>query len=273
MQYQTFEPHPDLSSIVQCYWSLEVPARPNPEKQRIVPDGTIEMAFILGDDIRRFTSDSDFIIQPRAMILGQTIKPFYIQPVGEVKTFAVRFYPYGFANFIETDIKDLLNKETHINLLFEKEEARELSIGIGQASNTEERIAVVENFLLERMSQSTTIDKIVTSTVDDIIQSNGSLAVHELVKMHQSNRRQLERKFSKQVGLSPKQLGKVIRLQAALKLLIHDKGNNLTQVAYASDYYDQAHFIKDFREFTGTSPKDYLKNKNLELSTLFYSPD
>ena len=273
MNYQTFEPQANLSSIVQCFWTLEVPSNRDAEKQRIVPDGTIEMAFILGDDIKRYTDDNEFIIQPRSMVLGQTIKPFYIQPTGEVNTFAIRFYPYGFANFIKKDIKDLLNKETPIDELFAKSESQKLESAIFRATNTTQRIELIEEFLIEQLSKSSTIDKIVASTVNDIMLSSGSLSVNDLIEKHKSNRRQLERKFSKQVGLSPKQLGKVIRLQAALKLLISNDAKDLTQIAYTSDYYDQAHFIKDFREFTGTNPKDYLKNKELELSTLFYSAE
>ena len=65
------------------------------------------------------------------------------------------------------------------------------------------------------------------------------------------NRRQLERKFSTLIGLSPKQLSKVVRLQATIKLLSNKQFTNLTSIAYESDYYDQSHFIKDFKEFTG----------------------
>lgn len=72
MNYQTFQPHPDLESLINCYWTLEVPADNDSKKQRIVPDGCIEMAFILGDDIMRYTSQDEFILQPRAM-LGQKI--------------------------------------------------------------------------------------------------------------------------------------------------------------------------------------------------------
>ena len=63
MNYQTFQPHSDLESLISCYWSLEVPSETNAQKQRIIPDGTIEMAFILGDDIKRYTSENEFIIQ------------------------------------------------------------------------------------------------------------------------------------------------------------------------------------------------------------------
>lgn len=271
MNYQTYQPHPDLSSIIQCYWTLEVPHNIDAEKQRIVPDGSIEMAFILGDDIKRFTSENEFVLQPRALVVGQINQPFYIQPVGEVNTFAIRFYPFGFGNFMNRDIKDLLNREAPISEIFKKEDANNLESLIIEASSTKKRIEIVEEFLLNQLSKASLIDKVVSSTVNDIIESKGGLAINELLSKHGFNRRSLERKFSKQVGLSPKQLGKVIRLQAALKLLIESDAKNLTQVAYASDYYDQAHFIKDFQEFTGTNPKNFLESKELELSTLFYT--
>lgn len=135
MDYQTFEVHPDLQSVVKCYWTLEVPAESSSEKQRIVPDGCLEMAFILGDNIKRFTSETDFILQPRAMVLGQTIEPFYIQPVGYVNTFAIRFYPYGFSNFVTTSIKKLANKETPIAELFGCSTAHELEHSIIHAAD------------------------------------------------------------------------------------------------------------------------------------------
>jgi hypothetical protein len=55
MNYQTFQPHSDLVPLVKCYWTLEGLADEHSERQRIIPDGCIEMAFILGDDIKRYT--------------------------------------------------------------------------------------------------------------------------------------------------------------------------------------------------------------------------
>ena len=70
------------------------------------------------------------------------------------------------------------------------------------------------------------------------------------------------------IGLSPKQLSKVIRLQATLKILSTQNAENLTTIAYECNYYDQAHFIKDFKEFTGMSPKQFYAD-NLRMSALF----
>jgi len=273
MNYQTFQPHPDLKSLVKCYWSLEVPADPDSQRQRIIPDGCIEMIFILGDDIKRYTSGDDFIIQPRAMVLGQTIEPFYIEPVGYVNSFAVRFYPYGIVNFVATSIKDLANKETPIELLFGERPAKELEQKIIQAADTKERIEIIENFLFEKLIEKTTIDNIVKTTIDALLSTKGSTSINTILKDDLSKRRQLERKFLKQIGISPKQLGKVIRLQTALKLLLNQQLENLTKIGYESGYYDQAHFIKDFKEFTGTNPKEFLDDERMALSSIFYTED
>ena len=271
MDYQTYEAHTDLNTLVSCYWTLEVPEQPEPQKQRIVPDGCIEMAFILGDDIKRYTSENEFILQPRAMVLGQTIEPFYIEPTGYVNTFAIRFYPFGFANFVTESISNLVNKETPIDQLFEKEAAEALELEIINAKDTRHRISIIDKFLLDQLNEDKTINRIVKSTVDSLLSTNGTASIHSILKDDLSKRRQLERNFKKQIGLSPKQLGKVIRLQSALKLLLDPTAENLTDIAYKSDYFDQAHFIKDFREFTGISPKEFFTNENLALSALFYS--
>ncbi|MTI29561.1 AraC family transcriptional regulator [Xanthovirga aplysinae] len=270
MNYQTFQPHPDLESLICCYWTLEVPATDDAQKQRIIPDGTIEMAFILGDDIKRYTSKDNFILQPRAMVLGQTIEPFYIEPTGYVDTFAIRFYPYGFANFVTVPIKTLANKETPIEILFGEKTAKKLELEIVQAINTKQRIEIIERFLINKLSEQSTVDSIVRTTIDTLLLTKGSASIGGILKEDLSKRRQLERNFLKQIGISPKQLGKVIRLQSALKMLLNEKGENLTNIAYENEYYDQAHFIKDFKEFTGISPKEFLGNENMTLSSIFY---
>src|SRR6218665_1611765 len=100
MNYQTYQSSNILNSLVKCFWSLEVPKEYSSEKQRIVPDGCMELIFILGDDIKRFVAEEQFIIQPRAIVVGQITEPFTIQPTGYVHCFAARFYPYSVANFI-----------------------------------------------------------------------------------------------------------------------------------------------------------------------------
>jgi AraC-like DNA-binding protein len=270
MNYQTFHPNPKLESLVSCYWTLEVPVKDPPQRQRIIPDGTIEMAFILGEDIKRYTNGDEFIIQPRSMVLGQTIEPFYIEPTGYVNTFAIRFYPFGFSNFVNIPIENLANKETPLKELFGEQIAENLEKRIALAESVKEKIQIIEGFLIEKLNEEKTIDKIVKTTIDALMLSKGSESISNIINKDKSTRRQLERMFKKQIGISPKQLGKVIRLQTALKLLLNQESEKLTNIAYKCEYYDQAHFIKDFKEFTGVSPKEFSGNENMTLSSIFY---
>ncbi|TCD01358.1 AraC family transcriptional regulator [Pedobacter psychroterrae] len=273
MDYQTFQPHSDLASLVKCYWRLEVPVEAQKEKQRILPDGCIELIFILGDDIKRYTSEHEFIIQPRAVVVGQITEPFIIQPTGYVHCFAARFYPLGFANFVTTPLKNLANKETPIGMLFGEEAAKELAQKMIGAANTDEQIKIIETFLLQKYEHKVTIDHIVKSTVEALLATKGNTSIANLLKEDPTKRRQLERKFVELIGLSPKQLGKVIRLQSALKLLLNQQPEKLTRIAYESDYYDQAHFNRDFKEFTGINPKEFLESDKMLLSAIFYTED
>lgn len=270
MQLRKFQPSADLAPLVNYYWTLEVPAMSQPIRQRIVPDGCIEMAFILGDDIKRYTSEVAFVIQPRELVIGQISKPYFIEPTGYVNTFAVSFFPFGFGNFVTRPIHELADKETPIEGLFGPKVASELSTQIIAAENAQLRIQVIEAFLSERLSEQLTIDAIVQSTVDALIATKGNTSIGQLLRAAPARRRQLERKFKDQIGISPKQLARIIRLQAALKLLLTQQEASLTHIAYQSDYYDQAHFIRDFKAFTGVSPKAFLGNDTMALSTLFY---
>ncbi len=270
MNYQTFEPNNDLATFVKCYWTLESPKEETPEKQTIVPDGCMEMIFHYEDLYRQYTEGGNFI-QPRCFVIGQLTRPLEIEPTGETGIFSVRFHPNGFLPFATIPIKEMENTAISLEKLFGKD-GREIEQKILTANSTSERIKLIEIFLLNRLTRNETIEQIVKSTVETILTDNGQLSVNELSKQVNINRRQLERKFSSAIGLSPKQLSKTIRLQATLKMLLNKNFTNLTSLAYENEYYDQAHFIKDFKELTGFTPKEFYGN-NLKMSSLFYGTD
>lgn len=268
MNYQTFEPNNDLTTFIKCYWTLESLKEEIPEKQTIVPDGCMEMIFHYGDLYRQYTENGESIIQPKCFVIGQLTRPLEIEPTGKTGIFSVRFHPNGFLPFATIPIKKMENTAISLEELF-GQNGQEIEQKILTATSTSERINLIETFLLNRLTDIETVDRIVKSTVETILTANGQLSVDELSKQTNINRRQLERKFSSTIGLSPKQLSKTIRLQATLKMLLSKNFTSLTALAYENEYYDQAHFIKDFKELTGFTPKEFYGN-NLTMSSIFY---
>jgi transcriptional regulator GlxA family with amidase domain len=115
-------------------------------------------------------------------------------------------------------------------------------------------------------------NEIAKESVELLFQMKGQISVVELAQRLGISKRNLERRFSQEIGLSPKQLAKTIRLQALLKMLNQSQSKSLTELALECGYYDQAHFIKDFKEFTGLSPKQFYAD-NLKMSNLFIGTD
>lgn len=267
MNYQTFEPCNDLTTLVKCYWILESPREENTQRQTIVPDGCLEMIFHYGDLYRQYTENGNNFIQPKCFVIGQLTRPLVIEPTGETGIFSVRFHPNGFLPFATIPIKETENTAVSLEKLFGKD-GLEIETKILNANSTVDRIRLIETFLLNRLTDTKTIDRIVKSTVETILTANGQLSVNELSKQLNINRRQLVRKFSSAIGLSPKQLSKTIRLQATLKMLLNKKFTSLTTLAYENEYYDQAHFIRDFKELTGYTPKEFYGN-NLKMTSFF----
>ncbi len=272
MHYQTHSPNDALADFVDCYWTLESSEEPGEDeltRQTIVPDGCMEMIFHFGDLYRQYIKGDQSIIQPRCFVFGQLTKPLVIEPTGRTGIFSVRFHPGGFVPFTEYPIKEMENRAVPLEEVFTSEDVNKLIDDILNAKSQENRIEVVEQFLKSLLQDSKTIDRIVKSTVETITTANGQLKVSEVSDQLNTNVRQLERKFANAVGLSPKQLSKTIRLQAALKLLLNKKHEKLTSLAYEGEFYDQAHFIRDFKSFTGLTPKEFYGD-HLKMSSLFF---
>ncbi|MFD0797342.1 DUF6597 domain-containing transcriptional factor [Maribacter chungangensis] len=269
MIHQTFEPNPDLAPLIKCYWTLEIPKEDAPTKNTIVPDGCMKMIFHYRDPYNHYDEKDTSIELPKSFVIGQLTRPYIVEPTGETGTFFVCFHPNGFLPFATFPIKEMENTAVPLEKLFRKD-GHVLQDAILNASSTKERIEIIEDFLSKRLRNTKTVDNIVKSTIETILTGNGQLSVTELSQQNQVNRRQLVRKFSSDIGLSPKQLSKTIRLQATLKMLLTKDVKSLTDLAYENEYFDQAHFIREFKEFTGLTPKEFYGD-NLKMSLIFDS--
>lgn len=271
MNHKIFEPQQNLAEWVKCYWTLESALENTPLKNTIIPDGTMKLIFHYGDTYKHHPNDKESIVLPKCFLIGQLTRPYIVEPLGTTGSFVVRFQPNGFLPFADISIKEIQNTAVPLDKLFGKE-GEEIGERILNANSTSVRIELIETFLLKRLTDSKTIDNIVKSTVETILNANEQFSINELSEQNNINRRQLTRKFSSTIGLSPKQLSKTVRIQKTLKTLLTQEVTNLTDLAYENEYFDQAHFIKDFKEFTGLTPKEFYGD-HLKMSLIFDRED
>ena len=102
-----------------------------------------------------------------------------------------------------------------------------------------------------------------------ILQYKGLVTVNKLVRYTGYTQRHIERKFTESIGINPKMFCNIVKLHSFLRYMKEKPGNNIiTGLAYDAGYSDQSHLLKDFRKYTGMTPKEYL-NHTTKLTVNF----
>jgi len=153
MIHKIFEPQEDLATFVKCYWTLEIPKEKAPKISTIVPDGCIKMIFHYADTYRHFNENGNSTLLARSFVIGQLTRPYEVQPTGKTGTFFVCFHPNGFLPFANFPIKEMENKAIPLEELFGKE-GQDIGQYILNAESTQERISLIEAFLLNRLTSN-----------------------------------------------------------------------------------------------------------------------
>lgn len=267
MDYQVYQPQQRLERYVKYYWTLHNDDDTMPHsRERVFPDGCIELIFNYADEMRKFENDEG-IVQPRNIVHGQIKKFIELESTGKIGLFCARFQAAGFQPFIDFDVSELTDRSMTVQEIW-NEEGRSVENEMKLADTNEKRMAVMESFLLQRLAKSKKIHTEIGLCVDDIIASDGLITVDELSGKYHIGKRHLERKFLSHVGLSQKLFSRIVRFNKALQLINDKDFSTFTNVAHEGGFYDQAHFIRDFKEFTGLNPKQYF-SENLEMVKFF----
>jgi AraC-like DNA-binding protein len=134
------------------------------------------------------------------------------------------------------------------------------------AKNNFERLAFINRFLEIRIQEFKRPE--IVHAAQDIYRKNGVVNVLHLASQASFSQRQFERNFKEQTGFTPKTFSRIVRFKSLVSQY-KKENSTLTQLAYAFGYYDQAHFIQDFKQFSGYNPLTYFSGKADEV---FYAP-
>jgi AraC-like DNA-binding protein len=177
----------------------------------------------------------------------------------KIGTILVCFTETGASHFFKNPLNELFSLSLSLDHFFADSEIASVQEQLTEAVSDARRIAIVENFLISKLIEKAD-DILILQAIRHIHQSNGTIRIHELNKILNVSQSPLEKRFRAVVGTSPKKFSSIVRFNSVLKNL--GQNNSLAQLGYDNDYFDQAHFIKDFKAFTGESPEKFLKAKS-----------
>ena len=259
MLYQVFDPPANLAPYVRFFWMLEAEVEPGEEfVHRSMADGCVEMVFHYRAAFDEITQENLIEASPLASIQAQSTRFRRFVTRKSFGIFGTYLYPFAIPRLFGFPASDFTNISPDLASVFGIEGAI-LDEQICTAESNESRIKVISEFLTRKLNSTSRELPAIYRSIHTVHASNGKLAVDSLAAEHNISRRQFERRFKDLAGLSPKLYSRVVRFQAATQFKLTGT-RDLTEIAYACGYYDQSHFINDFREFSGYTPKEYFWN-------------
>lgn len=257
MKYKEYIPCEALRRYVKCYYIYES-ATDAVFEDKAFATGCVEMMFNLGTGRWQTLTGNEFKTTPSIELWGQIIQPLTFRSVGNNIMFGIRFNPHAAAVFLNEDVSLFNNQVTDLSMVSGKL-INTLYSKLQDTTLFNKRIEFVEEYLLKRLSL---FEKklhhvgLINSVTSELKQEGFYDNIENVASRYGITSRYLQKIFLQHTGLTPKLYSKINRFQKSLQL-IAKKDASLTSIAYECGYFDQSHFIREFRSFTGVVPSAY----------------
>ncbi len=227
MYYREILPIKALQQYIMYFWILEdVTNETFPKTFKIIPDGIPALIFQSGENLFLNHEGKEM---PPLYLYGQSTTYAEHQITGSFSIMGAYLYPTSLKTLFNIDASELNNQNIALADIIKDPILEQLL----NSASIEEKIVIISQFFLYRIQQ--------------INSSNKKAELATSLLQH-----------GQYVGLSPKLFSRIMRFQSSLNKLRHSDVKSFTELAYEANYFDQSHFIKDFKAFTGTSPKNFV---------------
>jgi AraC-like DNA-binding protein len=224
----------------------------NAESYTVLPGPFPVMGFRIAGELRAVRSRGPELLQPAGMTAIQEAPQSY-QSLPHTWTVLVALKPEGAFGLFGIPMAELVNREVALEHLISPHAARMTEERVAAATTADEAALAVTSMLagVARASRAR-IHPAVAAAASAILASHGSPRIEQVAQASTRSRRQLERLFRTQVGVSPKRLASLARFAWAAKRVA--RAESLGRLAFAAGYADQAHFIREFKAFAHLTP-------------------
>ncbi len=271
IEFNHIEPHNLLKPYIEKIWVFESSGKlPSDDLKLVVPNGNIKLTFFSVNGITASVDGKTITSREGTINLTgivdiplnlDTEKDIYTQTIG------IEFNPKGAYRFFQFNLGEIKNQIYPLDEVMGPV-GKHLEERIVNTTSVRGKIDVLQQFLVKQLFQHNG-DLIFEFCVDNIILSKGKITVKELEKKTGYSSRWLNMKFIDKIGVSPKNLSSILRFGEYYRVYTSGNLKEIPRNEFYDHYYDQSHFIKNFRHFTGLSPSGVEQSSN-DFGRKFY---
>jgi AraC-like DNA-binding protein len=256
--FQLVSPSRLLRPYVRSYWHFR---RETPliayHEEYMHPRGGFGIVFNFREKLRL---DAQAVAEPIFLDGANTVSR-KMGFLGHVELMGIRFHEGGAYPFLGVPLIELQNEITLLDAL-DRPGLLRLQARLNEAESLPARINLLEEWLIGRLSLGKERDALIPASLTMLREREGQLPIPELARELAISQRQLERLYQRQVGMSPKQYSQLLRVETARLALKQMNEQATTSLAAELGYYDQSHFIREFRAVIGMTPYAYMKRNH-----------
>ena len=250
MNYQIITPPPSLKKYVRDFWVLEGSTDEGSQKSFTVLCNGLP-GLIFQENPALFTGFEGERL-PQLFVFGQARKYGQLRGGGRFRTLGVTFQPAALKSVFGIDANELTDQHVCISHLAKTSLSEQLLNG----GSLQQQVADLSSFLSAQVNRHEDENKQLNYAATALQQG---IRLSRVLQDLDLPERRLERLFLSHIGITPIFYARICRFQTSLSLMRQGRFRSLTDIAHSLDYFDQSHFIRDFKLFSGVSPKIYLR--------------
>lgn len=253
MQHQEYPVDEELRSVIACYWHTSKGVLGCPSSFEVQPDGYAEIIFYFGSSCS-IVQGGKLLNLSSPFIVGLLDQPAVFYTEGQVEIIGIRCNPWTVFNLLGMPAGNATVyplKHTIANL----QSVLDASIQHG----VEDAVMKLEDYFIN--AHRFRLDIVVSKAGDVLREAKGSLPVNQLAASTHATVRTLERKFKRSSGHTVKDVSALIRFEQVRNELWHNPVVNLARLAHELGYTDQAHLSREFKRYSGSSPRAFAKKR------------
>ncbi len=274
LHFVTHAPEAPLDSYIQSMFHYDR-FMPDHSIERVVPDGGIYLIFELDGFVRHLYDVSthkpthDFT---RAWVSGMHKNYIAISAHENSRMFVVQFHPGGASPFLRIPVSDLNDRVVPAEDLFGAS-IFDLHRDLKEANSDEAMFARTTEFLMERAEFDDGPARVLVKEMLDAIRVNANAQLKDIVEASEYSQKQAIHHFKRLVGLNPKSFQRIVRFGEILAAVKEKRTVSWRQISADCVYYDQSHFIREFKAFCGYSPSEFLTEQEDHPEVNFFPLD